>query len=121
MIIVIRKDGTISEDGDGNVMEFTDRQQAQSHADEVAKEEKTKTTLFETTNALSGYRIIESGSYFHVLHHCGQTCEIEFSQYDGSVPWIKITCPAHGSVERKLWQADVATRFIKKMHGLNPR
>jgi hypothetical protein len=121
MIVVIRDDGTICEDGDNNVLDFNNTESAQEHADEVAKEDRLKTKVFQTLDVFSGYRIESRGDYFHLLHHCGQTCEIEFSHYDWSVPWIKITCPEHGSEERKLWKATIAPKFIKEMHELNPR
>ena len=58
--------------------------------------------------------------YFHIIHKCGQACDIELSRWDGAVPWIKITCPTHGKIELKLWKASLSSAFIKKMHGLNP-
>ena len=67
------------------------------------------------------YTIEASGDYFHVRHECAETCDVEFTRYDGSVPWVKITCPDHGSHELKLWKADISSKFIKKMHQLNPQ
>jgi hypothetical protein len=59
-------------------------------------------------------RIIEKrGDYVHVVcNQCQQSCDMEFTEYDGTFPLVKISCPTHGTMgPLKVWNAMFSPRF----------
>ena len=51
--------------------------------------------------------------YLHVVcNQCQMDCAVEFVEFDGTVPIVKITCPHHGAMgPKKLFRATFAPKF----------
>jgi hypothetical protein len=68
----------------------------------------------------NNFQIKPSGDYFNVTcDECTRPCQIEFTKYDGTTAWIKITCSC-GSIGPFKVNTSLTSRFIKDMQGLNP-
>jgi hypothetical protein len=68
----------------------------------------------------NNFQIKESGDYFNITcDECSRPCQIEFTKFDGTLPWVKITCSC-GSVGPFKLNATLSSKFIRAMHGLNP-